>query len=117
MLANAARAHSASSLSSAAMMPSTVSGAKQRSIAGRNAVRAMNRDPGPAAHGDPAQQRDIGFGEAVDALDEAVFLAEKVGGKPRILPASGLVDGAHVAAGAEGPVARATDQHRANCRV
>ncbi len=81
--------------------PIAVSGMAKSEPLGRDAVRAVQRDAGAAAHGDAVEQRDIGFGKAVDALDQAIFLAEEIGGEPGRAPLPRLVDRPDVAAGAE----------------
>src|SRR6185312_12919696 len=85
---------------------------------GGDAVRAVDRDAAAAAHGDPVDQRDIGLGEAMNALDQAIFLAEEI----RLVVAGTLlapcvIDRAHIAAGAESAVAGAAHQQRLDLRL
>ena len=75
--------------------------------------------PTPPPIVDAVDHRDIRLGEAVDAPDERVFVAEEVrgaAGAPRIA-APRVVDRAHIAAGAEGAVAGAAHHHGLDRRV
>src|SRR5262249_10097026 len=76
---------------------------------GGDAKAAIDRDAATAPHGDAVNERDIRLREAVDALDQPIFLAEEIG--LVVAAASALAprieDGAHVAAGAKGAIAGA----------
>ena len=80
---------------------------------GHHAVRTVDRNADSAAHDDPVDQRDIGFGELVDGKIEPVFVPEKHVGRVVAGP-MGVVERADVAARAERPVAFAGHRDRAD---
>ena len=51
---------------------------EERSLGG-DAVGAVDRNAGAAAHRDPVDDRDVGLGEMVDAADQLVFFAKEHG--------------------------------------
>ena len=92
---------------------------RQQRLLGRDPVGAVDRNPGPAAHRDAVDDREIRFRIAMDAADQLVFFPEKHRGQIAIAgnAAPGLVDRAHVAAGAERALAGAAHQHGTDHRV
>ena len=83
---------------------------EERALGG-NPIPAVDRNPGAAAHRDPVYDREIGFGKMMNPADELVFFTKKDRGQVRVAadPAPRFIDRAHIAAGAERPVASATD--------
>jgi hypothetical protein len=92
---------------------------RKKSAFRRNAVGPVDRDPGPAAHRDPIDDRDIGLEKPLDLPDQMVFLAKEHRGQVRVTTdtPSRFVNRAHIAAGAERPVAGAADDDGMHRRV
>ena len=92
---------------------------REKCALGGDAVAAVDRYAGAAAHRDPVDDREIRFGEAMNPPDQLVFFTKKDRGQVRVAadPAPRLIDRAHIAAGAECPVAGAADDHGIYRRV
>jgi hypothetical protein len=86
---------------------------KERALAD-DAMRAIDREAAAAAHANAVDQRHIGLGDAVEALNEAIFLVEEiclvVAGALRL--AARVKDRAQIAVGAKGALAGAPHQER-----
>ena len=79
---------------------------------GDDAVARVAGEADAAAHDDAVLDGDVGLGVAADQRIERVLVAPERARERRSLRAA-VVEGAHVAAGAQRPVARAVEQRRA----
>jgi hypothetical protein len=71
----------------------------------------MDRNPDPATHGDPIDQRQIGLWEGENPAVQAVLDLEEAGRQDSV-PMAGVPDRPDVAAGAERAFASAAHQNR-----
>ena len=89
---------------------------EQIAVAG-HAIGAMHRDSDAAAHADAVDQRHEWLRERRDAQVEAILVAPEVELRGVVAGSSEIMHQPDVAAGTEGPVARAVDDDAFDRRV
>ena len=76
----------------------------------------MDGDADTAAHGDAADERDVGFGEMLHRGIQPIFGGEEFR-RAAVAPFAHVIDGTDIAAGAEGAPRHRIDHTNANGRI